>query len=160
MFGGSPPPTPMATLERAIEIAAAAHAGQTDRAGQPYVLHPLRVMLAVRSPEERMAAVLHDVVEDTPWTLDRLAAEGFPPAVLEAVALLTRDPAAGADDVAYLAYVARAAAHPVARAVKAADLRDNLDESRLPAPTDRDRARAAKYRRALALVAADGAPAR
>ena len=56
----------MSTIERAVEIAARAHAGQVDKAGMPYLFHPLRVMLSVSTPEERMAAVLHDVVEDTP----------------------------------------------------------------------------------------------
>jgi (p)ppGpp synthase/HD superfamily hydrolase len=139
----------MATLERAIEIAAAAHAGQVDRAGQPYILHPLRVMLALRGGDERMAAVLHDLVEDTPWTLEQLAAEGFPAAVVEAVGLLTHQ---ATDEASYLAYVARLAEHPIARAVKAADLRDNLDETRLPSPTERDRVRLAVYRRALGML--------
>ena len=74
----------MATLERALEIAAKAHAGQMDKAGQPYVLHPLRMMLAVTTPEARMAAVLHDVVEDTAVTLEELRDEGFPAAVISA----------------------------------------------------------------------------
>jgi GTP diphosphokinase / guanosine-3',5'-bis(diphosphate) 3'-diphosphatase len=59
----------MSTLETAIALAAAAHAGQTDKAGQPYILHPLRVMLCMQTNAERMVAVLHDVVEDTPLTL-------------------------------------------------------------------------------------------
>src|ERR1700742_4520783 len=90
----------MSTLERAIVIAAEAHAGQLDKAGAPYILHPLRVMLRVGTAAERIAAVLHDVAEDTPWTLDALAAEGFaaaalaaeasPPDVLAAAGRLTR----------------------------------------------------------------------
>jgi GTP diphosphokinase / guanosine-3',5'-bis(diphosphate) 3'-diphosphatase len=145
----------MATLERAIEIAAAAHAGQTDKAGHPYIMHPLRVMLAVASPAERIAAVLHDVVEDTPWTLTDLEREGFAPEVLSAVAALTHERPLGAgppSEEEYLAYVRRAGAHPVARAVKVADLRDHLDPARIPTPTDRDRARLARYRRALTLL--------
>jgi (p)ppGpp synthase/HD superfamily hydrolase len=65
------------TLERAIAIAAEAHAEQVDKAGAPYILHPLRMMLAVTTPVARMAAVLHDVVEDTSVTLEQLRAEGF-----------------------------------------------------------------------------------
>jgi (p)ppGpp synthase/HD superfamily hydrolase len=69
----------MSTLERAIVIAAEGHAGATDKAGAPYILHPLRMMLRLSSPEERIVAVLHDVVEDCPgWTFDRLRNEGFP----------------------------------------------------------------------------------
>ena len=151
----------MATLERAISIAAEAHAGQRDKSGQPYILHPLRVMLAVRGEAERIAAVLHDVVEDTRWTLAMLADEGFTPEVLSAVAALTHETAeAPPPDEAYLAYVARAAAHPVARTVKAADLRVNLDLSRIPAPTARDHARIARYQQALQMLDdLDGSPA-
>src|SRR5687767_7834956 len=75
----------MSRLERAIAIAAEAHAGQVDKAGAAYILHPLRVMLRMRTASERIAAVLHDVVEDTPWTLEALAGEGFAPEVLAAV---------------------------------------------------------------------------
>ena len=75
---------PMSTIERAIEIASSAHAGQIDKAGQPYIFHPLRVMLRVSSEHEQMAAVLHDVVEDTTVTIEHLAKEGFPSEVLRA----------------------------------------------------------------------------
>lgn len=82
----------MSTLERAIVIASLAHAKQADKAGAPYILHPLRVMLSVRGEEERIAAVLHDVVEDTPWTLEALREQGFSDAVVSAVDALTRRP--------------------------------------------------------------------
>ena len=80
----------MSTLEKAIEIAARAHTGQVDKAGAPYILHPLRLMMAVRRPNERMAAVLHDVVEDTDVTLDDLRAAQFQEEVLDAVDALTK----------------------------------------------------------------------
>ena len=137
----------MSTLERAVAIAAAAHAGQTEKNGAPYLLHPLRVMLAVSTPAERIAAVLHDVVEDTTVTLDDLRAEGFSAEVLDAVALLTHD-----SGVPYFDYVRRAAEHPIARTVKMADLRDNLDPSRLAEFTSRDRERFARYRVALQIL--------
>ena len=137
----------MSTLERALTIAATAHAGQKERNGAPYILHPIRVMLAVVTPDERMAAVLHDVVEDTAVTFAQLRDEGFPAEVLEAVELLTHD-----DAEPYLDYVRRAGKHAVARAVKMADLRDNLDVSRLPKVTDRDRERFGRYEAALALL--------
>lgn len=137
----------MSTLERAIAIAAAAHEGATDKGGQPYILHPLRVMLAVGSTDERIVAVLHDVVEDTAWTVDRLRREGFSETVLRALEAVTRRP--GED---YLAFVRRAGADAVARRVKLADLADNLDCSRIPLPTARDRARLEKYRAAVALL--------
>lgn len=134
----------MATLERAIEIAAKAHAGQVDKAGQPYVLHPLRMMLAVTTPEARMAAVLHDVVEDTAVTIEELRGEDFPAAVISAVEALTKRE--GED---YEAFIRRVAPNPIAREVKLADLRDNSDLSRIAEPTEKDRARIEKYRRAI-----------
>jgi (p)ppGpp synthase/HD superfamily hydrolase len=137
----------MATLERAIEIAARAHSGQVDKAGEPYVLHPLRMMLAVTMPEARMAAVLHDVVEDTAVTLEELRGEGFPEAVLEAVEALTKR-----DSEDYEAFIRRVAPNPIAREVKLADLRDNSDLSRIAEPTERDRERIRKYQRAIAYL--------
>jgi (p)ppGpp synthase/HD superfamily hydrolase len=137
----------MATLERAIEIAAKAHAGQVDKAGQPYVLHPLRMMLAVATPEARIAAVLHDVVEDTAVTFEELRGEGFPDTVLEAVEALTKRE--GED---YEAFIRRVAPNPIAREVKLADLRDNSDLSRIADPTERDRERIRKYQRAIAYL--------
>lgn len=137
----------MATLERAIEIAAKAHAGQVDKAGQPYVLHPLRMMLAVTTAEARMAAVLHDVVEDTAVTLEELRDEGFPAAVISAVEALTKR-----DGEDYETFIRRVAPNPIAREVKLADLRDNSDLSRIAEPTERDRERIRKYRRAIAYL--------
>lgn len=142
------------SLERAIAIALAAHSGQTDKAGTPYILHPLRVMLRQRTDAARIAAVLHDVVEDGDgWTLDRLREEGFSEPVLAAVEAVTkRADEAGDDPEVYLAFVARAAAHPIGRRVKRADLEDNCDLSRIPHPTERDLQRIEKYRRALDLL--------
>jgi (p)ppGpp synthase/HD superfamily hydrolase len=141
----------MSTLERAIALAAQKHAGDVDKAGAPYILHPIRVMLGVETLEEKMAAVLHDVVEDTDVTLADLAAEGFPPAVVRAVDALTKRK--GED---YMDFVRRAGADPVARRVKLADLADNMDLSRLPNPGDVDHARVEKYRRARALLLETG----
>lgn len=138
---------PLSTLERAIAIAAAAHAGQQDKAREPYILHPLRVMLRVRGEHERMAAVLHDVVEDTPVTLEALRAEGFPLEVVSAVDALTRRP--GED---YFAFVERAGHDPVAHAVKMTDVLENLDLSRIAAPTEQDRERMSRYGRARKLL--------
>ncbi len=129
-------------LARAIEIAAAAHATQVDKGGAPYVLHPLRMMMKQTTEAAMIAAVLHDVVEDTPWTLAKLRAEGFPEKVLEAVACLTKRE--GED---YAAFIARAGANPIARAVKLADLEDNMDLRRIPDPLQKDLDRLAKYRR-------------
>ena len=142
----------MTPLEKAIEIAVKAHAGQTDKAGAPYVLHPLRMMLRMRDPEAMMVAVLHDVVEDGPgWTFERLAKEGIPDAVIDAVAYVTKRPEEEND---YEAFISRAAKHPVARRVKLADLEDNLDLGRIANPTPKDFARIEKYRKAHALLEA------
>lgn len=135
----------MATLERAIAIAVDAHRGQTDKAGQPYVLHPLRIMLALETEEERIVGVLHDVVEDSDWTFDALRGEGFSAEIVEALESVTKR-----EGEAYEAFVVRAGANPIGRAVKRADLRDNSDLSRIANPTERDHARLEKYRRALA----------
>ena len=130
-------------LERAI--ATEAHAGQTDKAGAPYISHPLRVMRAQESDEARIVAVLHDVVEDCPgWTFERLKAEGFSTAVIEALRLVTK-----IEGESYEAFVQRAAGNPISRAVKLADLEDNMDLSRIAQVTDRDIERVEKYRRAL-----------
>lgn len=112
-------------LERAIEIAVSAHCGQRDKAGAPYILHPLRLMHTVREPVEKMVAILHDVVEDSDWTLEQLRTEGFPAEVLEAVDRLTRR-----DDENYDAFVTRAIANPLARTIKLRDLEDNLNPLR------------------------------
>lgn len=130
----------MATLEKAIEIAAKAHAGQTDKGGEPYILHPLRVMLRVNNNLERMAAVLHDVVEDSDITFENLVQEGFPTEVIEAVAALTKLPGE-----TRLQAAERAARNPIARAVKLADNAENMDISRIPNPTEKDIARLHEY---------------
>ena len=140
----------MATVEKAIEIAARAHAGQVDKAGQPYILHPLRVLLAVRTPHERMAAALHDVVEDTSVTLTDLEREGFPSEVIVAVQCLTKLPGESRLEAAH-----RASTNPVARAVKLGDVMDNMDLSRIAEPTERDFARLKEYEQVrLILLAA------
>ncbi len=130
----------MPTLEDAIALAVASHRGQTDKAGQPYVLHPLRVMLRVDGEHARMAAVLHDVVEDCGVTLDALRAQGYPEEVVSAVDALTKR-----EGESYEQFVDRASAHPVARRVKLADVEDNMDIRRLRDVTEKDRARLARY---------------
>lgn len=140
----------MSTLGRAIAIAVEAHAGQVDKAGAAYVLHPLRVMLQLDSIEERIVAMLHDVLEDCPgWTPDRLRAEGYGETVLAALDSVTKR-----SGEAYADFVRRAAANPIGRVVKLADLRDNMDLSRIAAPTEKDMARLERYRHAVALLEA------
>lgn len=134
----------MPTVERAIAIAAQAHAGQVDKAGQPYILHPLRVMQAQTSDAARIVGVLHDVVEDTDYSLDDLRQEGFGHDVLEALDAVTRR-----SEETYEEFVQRAVSDPLARSVKYADLLDNCDLSRIAEPTQKDHDRIARYRRML-----------
>jgi len=133
----------MSTLKRAIAIATSAHAGQVDKAGRPYVEHPLRVMQQMTTPKAKCVAALHDVVEDSPWTLEQLRAEGFSAHVVDALDALTHR-----TDETYAAYILRVQQNPLARRVKCADLRDNSDISRIPHPTARDFARLERYQKA------------
>ena len=137
----------MSTLERAIQIAVQAHMGQKDKGGEPYILHPLRIMFTMHTDLERIVAVLHDVVEDSEWTLDHLRDEGFPDQVLAAVDCLTRK-----SDEPYEDFIERVQINTLARTVKIADLEDNLDASRIPELTDKDIERIRKYQKALAVL--------
>ena len=137
----------MSTLERAVAIAAEAHIGQVDKAGAPYLLHPLRLMLQMETNEDRVVGVLHDVVEDSDWSLERLRGEGFSQVVIEAIDSVTRR-----HDETYEEFVLRAAQNSIGRRVKLADLRDNCDLSRIANPTVRDRERITRYRHAIVLL--------
>lgn len=139
------------TLGRAIAIAAAAHEGETDgKTGEPYILHVLRVMLAVRGERERVVAALHDVVEHVEgWSFERLAAQGCDAETVAAVDALTRR-----DGEAYLDFARRAAANELARPVKVADLRDNLAAVLAHEPEASREEKARKYREALSLIGA------
>lgn len=133
----------MATLEKAIEIAARAHAGQHDKQGMPYILHPLRLMMNVEGLEAKMVAVLHDVLEDTAVTEADLRREGFSETVLAGVLAVTRRA-----DENYTEFVIRAARLEIARQVKLADLADNASLARLlltPHKVEHDMARLRKY---------------
>jgi hypothetical protein len=139
----------MDLLERAIAIAARAHFGRQDKAGQPYILHPLRVMLACSPGPAQIVGVLHDVVEDSGWTFEQLRDEGFGEDVLEPLRRVTKLH----ENEDYTAFIRRAAPDPVAREVKMADLRDNMDLRRIKNPTERDYERIKKYEVALELLA-------
>lgn len=134
---------PVITLEAAVTAAARLHAGQVDKGGQPYILHPLRVMLRVEDERERILAVLHDTAEDAGWDCLRAELGALPPWLEKGLDALTRR--AGET---YDAFIERAASRGRARRVKLADLADNLCLSRIPKPTKADRERMARYRRA------------
>jgi|TARA_B100000035_G_scaffold305118_1_gene305582 (p)ppGpp synthase/HD superfamily hydrolase len=137
------------TLERAIAIAAEAHAGQKDRAGAPYILHPIRLMIQMDGNDAMISAVLHDVVEDSAWTLDDLRIEGFSDEVLNAVDSLTHRDKEGED---YWDYIKRAGSDPIAIKVKLADLLDNLNPNRLNKVTKEDEKRFERYRKAQQML--------
>ena len=132
----------MSLLEKAIAIAVEAHRGKNDRAGQPYILHPLRVMFRVESEAERIVAALHDVVEDhgDVWPMERLRQEGFPPEILEALDGVTKR-----DGETYEQFIERSAQNPISIRVKLADLEDNMDVRRLSQVTEKDRERLNRY---------------
>lgn len=110
-------------LNRAIEIAITAHEGQLDtNNGRPYIEHPFRVMNAGHTLPEKIVGVLHDVVEDTPWTLEQLREEGFAPEITDGVDAMTRR-----DNETYDEYMQRVQANPTATRVKLNDLTDNMD---------------------------------
>jgi (p)ppGpp synthase/HD superfamily hydrolase len=130
----------MPNLEDAILLAAQAHLGQKDKNDQPYILHPLRVMLRLESERERIVGVLHDVIEDTPTTLDDLRALGYSEDLVTAIEHMTRR-----KDETYEEFTARAASNPIARRGKLADLEDNLDVRRLKTVTPQDAERFQRY---------------
>jgi (p)ppGpp synthase/HD superfamily hydrolase len=127
-------------LAHALALAAAAHEHQHDRSGKPYILHPLRIMMRMATEEEMTVAVLHDVVEDTAWTLDGLREEGFSEDVIHAVDCLTKR-----EGEAYSSLINRAKQSPLAVRVKLSDLEDNMDVKRLNTFTDEDAERLKKY---------------
>ena len=133
--------------KKAMKLSFAAHKDQVDKSGLPYVFHPFHLAEQMIDELTTVAALLHDVVEDTPYTFTDLREMGFPEEVLDALRLLTHD-----DGAPYLEYVARLKDNPIASAVKLADLRHNSDLTRLDHVDDRALKRVAKYRKAIELL--------
>lgn len=131
-------------LSKAISIALKAHEGQFDKAGMPYAGHVMRVMQVGRTIDEKIVGVLHDLVEDTPWTFDMLLAEGFPTHIVDALHCVTKL----SDDEPYDAFIQRVKTNPLAIAVKINDLTDNMDIRRLSDITENDVQRLRKYLKA------------
>ena len=134
----------MSSLNRAIEIATEAHKGQFDKSGKDYIGHPLRVMEMGKNEEERIVGVLHDVVEDTPWTFEMLEAEGFSSEIIAALKCVTKI----SENENYDDFIERVKKNPLAVAVKINDLTDNMDIRRLPYLSDKDVKRLKKYLKA------------
>ena len=133
-------------LERAIEIAVEAHKGVSDKGGNPYVLHPLRMMFAVNTEEEKIVAVLHDVVEDAiGWDFERLKKEEFSTIIIDALKTVTKV----RKNENYDRFIGRALTNPIGRQVKIAELKDNMDVTRIGVLTENDMKRLNKYKRAF-----------
>ena len=131
-------------LEKAINLACSVHAGQVDKAGKPYILHPLRLMLSCDNDEEMIVSVLHDVVEDGNVKLVELLEQGFSQPIVAAIDCLTRR-----NNETYEEFIDRIKVNALARKVKVKDIRDNMDLTRLVTVTDKDLSRASKYHKAL-----------
>lgn len=130
-------------LTKAIRLAVQAHQGQLDKGGKPYIFHPLRIMLQLENEEDQIIAVLHDVVEDTDWTLIRLRSQGFSEEIISALDSLTRRGNEDYDD-----YISRLLLNPIACRIKLLDLRDNLDLARIKDETQDTWKRVEKYQKA------------
>ena len=151
-------------LEKAIKIAVEAHTGQVDKGGNPYILHPLRVMLSLDTEEERIVGVLHDVVEDCEgWTRERLRETGCSDVIIKALKSVSKTPEEEAEYRSlpedrklshYLEFIKRAKANKIGRNVKAADIKDNLDISRIDDITESDINRLNRYKAALKMLGA------
>lgn len=138
-------PSPL--VKKALKLCFEAHKEQTDKGGIPYVFHPFHIAETMPNEESVLVALLHDVVEDTDYTLEDLRDEGFPPNVVEAVALLTHDKA-----VPYLEYIKAIKYNPLARRVKLADLRHNSTLSRIDAADKKAMERIQKYAQAMRIL--------
>ena len=137
-------------LAKAIEITASAHRNQVDKGGNPYILHPIRVMMSLNSEDEKIVGVLHDVVEDSDeWDFEHLREEGFKEHILSALKSVTKV----SDTEDYETFIERATRNQIGRNVKIADIRDNLDVTRLKTLNEEDFARINKYKIALLQLA-------
>ena len=138
-------------LEKAIRIAVNAHANQFDKAGAPYILHPIRVMNGVKKVLEKIVGVLHDVVEDTNITIEDLEKEGFPIEALEAIDALTRR-----IGETYTDFILRIKENEIARKIKIVDLRDNSDLFRLHEIEEKHLSLIKRYHAAMKELRKDG----
>lgn len=130
-------------FEKALHIAQKAHNGQTDKAGKPYILHPIRVAQRCNTDTERIVALLHDVIEDTEITPNNLYSAGFTKTIVDAVLSVTRR-----EYESYFKFIKRCSLNPIGRIVKIHDLEDNMDITRLESLTERDVKRLNKYLKA------------
>ncbi|WP_040712957.1 HD domain-containing protein [Paenibacillus curdlanolyticus] len=137
----------MSTLTKAILIATEIHDGQTDKGGNPYILHPLRLLTKASTEDERIVAVLHDVLEDTSYRLQDLVTDGFSQSILDALTALTK-----LEGESYESFIVRIKQNELATKVKILDIADNMDISRIPTPSEQDIKRIEKYQQALRIL--------
>ncbi|MFH7807911.1 phosphohydrolase [Acinetobacter sp. BSP-153] len=137
----------MSTLENAIVLATTQHAGQLDKAGQPYILHPLRLMLQFSNPTLQIIAVLHDILEDTATTAEDLKELGFSTEIIQAIQALTKQ-----TGESRLEATKRTVLNPLATQVKYVDVLDNMNLARINNPTSRDFARFEEYKMVLEIL--------
>ncbi len=135
---------------KAITVAYNAHQGQLDRAGLPYILHPLHVAEQMKDEDTCVVALLHDVIEDTDLTLENLREYGFTEAQIEGVRVMTRE-----EDADYFEYIRSVKTNPLALAVKLEDLKHNSDVTRIIEITDKDLQRLEKYKKAMEILLSD-----
>lgn len=134
----------MNMLNIALLIAINAHKGQLDKSGADYISHPVFVALNMDTDEEKITALLHDVLEDSDYTKEQLIAEGIPKNIVEAVSVLTR-----VNGENYMDYIKRVSENPLAKKVKIADLKHNMDISRISKPNSKDIKRMNNYKKAF-----------
>ena len=139
--------TPM--TKKALKLCFDAHKDQVDKSGMPYVFHPFHLAEQMTTEETVVVALLHDLVEDTDYTLEDLTAMGFPGEITDAIALMTH-----AEDVDYMDYVRKIKTNPIAKAVKLADLKHNSDITRLDIVDEKALLRREKYLQAMAILEA------
>ncbi len=135
----------MLNLIKAFIVAIKAHQGQKDKGGKPYILHPIRVAFNVRGKDERIVALLHDVIEDTSYTIDDL--KFLSEEQKEALLLLTHD-----DNIPYMEYIEEVKKNKIASRVKLADLEQNMNLKRLKTISNKDLKRLEKYKRAKEIL--------
>lgn len=139
----------MDDLDKAIKLACEAHAGQVDKAGKPYVLHPLRLMLKFQNKQEQVVAVLHDTIEDSEMTLEDLANHGFSELILDALDCLSKR-----KNEEYEGFIKRILPNELARKIKIEDIKDNLDLTRIASINNEDLKRVLKYHNSLRVLLA------
>ena len=131
----------------ALKLCFKAHKEQVDKSGMPYVFHPFHLAEQMNTEETTIVALLHDLVEDTDYTIEDLVDMGFDKSITDAIALMTH-----ADNVAYMDYVRAIRDNPIAKTVKLADLKHNSDLTRLETVDEKALSRREKYLKAIAIL--------